>query len=197
MESSKEQDLRAAWQAIDDGDHQSQALDLALPWANKGDWEASTLCALAYLYSGESDFSDEWTLKAGELGAKEIWLNEQSEFDDFAILVARIDALATLRTEGVTPLEANMALQRYLLNGSLEYALYYSIKAVRVLWESDLVKKQVNALANLLLAWIITSNFTDKEINSILENLSTCTAGALSTREAFALISSIKDSFTE
>jgi hypothetical protein len=195
--SSKEQDLRAAWQAIDDGDHHSQALDLALPWAKEGDWEASTLCALAYLYSGESDLCDEWTLNAGGLGAKEIWLNEQSDFDDFAILVARIDALASLRTEGLTPLEANMALQRYLLNGSLEYALYYSVKAVRILWESSLVNKEVNAFANLLISWIITSNFTDKDINSILENLSTCVAGALSTREAFSLISGIKDSLTD
>jgi hypothetical protein len=102
-----------------------------------------------------------------------------------------------LRTEGATPLEANMALQRYLLNGSLEYALYYSVKAVRITWDSSLVNKEVNAFANLLISWIITSNFTDKDINSILENLSTCAAGALITREAFSLISGIKDSLTD
>ena len=192
--SAKGADLSAAWDAIEDGDDLNRALDLALPWAQKGDWEASTICALSYLYSGESDLCDEWTINAAALGARDSWLNQQTEFDDFAVLVCRVDALTTLKSEGLTPLEANMALQRYLLNGSLEFALYYSIKALRVLWHSTLVNKDITNLANCLLPWIYTSNFSDSEMESIFENLSTCTAGALSVRESQALISMIEES---
>ena len=197
MESSKTADLSSAWDAIEDGNDLNRALGLALPWAQEGDWEASTICALAYLYSGESDLCDEWTINAAALGARDSWLNQQSEFDDFAVLVCRLDALTALKSEGVNPLEANMALQRYLLNGSLEFALYYSIKAIRALWHSTPVNKDITNLANCLLPWIYTSNFSDSEMDSIFENLSVCTAGALSVREMQSLISTIEESLEE
>jgi len=191
---SKEQALSKAWEMLDEDDNWRKALDYALPWAADGDWEACTVCALAYLYLGESDLCDRWTLKAAEFGARDSWINQQSEYDDFAILISRFDTLTTLGTEELTPLDCQLALERYLLDGSLEFALYYSIKAIRNLWESELVNQDLGNLSAFLVSWIIISKFDSETIATIMENLTTCTTGALSLKEASALVEIIDKS---
>jgi hypothetical protein len=158
------------------------------------DWQASTICALVYLYTGKSDLCDEWTIKAGELGARESWFAEQLESDDFAILICRFDTLIVLGKEAIAPIDVQMALQRYLVDGTLEFALYYSIKALRNLWESQFIDRDITKLSNFLLAWILVSEFDDETIANILANLNICTSGALSTYESTSLVQLIEDS---
>lgn len=193
MKLSRDEDLLAAWDAMD-GEKEQQALNLAMPWALKGDWDACTVCALAYLYLGESDLCDQWTIKAGDNGARDNWLSQQSDFEDFAILVCRYDTLTTLGTEGLTPLDAQLALHRYLIDGSLELALFYSIKAIRLLWDSSLVNKNIDSFASHISVWIFASKFESQEIDTILQNLLTSAAGALSFREAQAIVATILES---
>ena len=192
MRSMKE-DIQNAWHALDEEEDEDKALDLALPWAMT-DWQASTICALVYLYTGKSDLCDEWTIKAGELGARESWFAEQLESDDFAILICRFDTLIVLGKEAIAPIDVQMALQRYLVDGTLEFALYYSIKALRNLWESQFIDRDITKLSNFLLAWILVSEFDDETIANILANLNICTSGALSTYESTSLVQLIEDS---
>jgi hypothetical protein len=187
------QDIQNAWYALDEEEDEDKALDLALPWAMT-DWEASTICALVYLYTGKSDLCDEWTIKAGELGARESWFAEQIESDDFAILICRFDTLITLGKEDIAPIDVQMALQRYLVDGTLEFALYYSIKALRNLWESKFIDGEISKLSDFLVAWILISKFDDDTISNILVNLNICTSGALSTYESSSLVQLIEDS---
>lgn len=189
---SRVQAISRAWEALDEGGNERTALDYALPWAAEGDVEACTVCALAYLYLGESDLCDRWTLKAGEHGARINWLSQQTDFEDLAILICRLDTLNTLGTEGLTSLDAQLALQRYLLNGSLEFALFYSIKAIRNLWESSIVEKNIEKLATILVAWIASSEFGENEIQTILGNLTVCSTGALSVKEGKSLLEYIE-----
>jgi len=190
---SMKQDIQNAWYALDEEEDEDKALDLALPWAMT-DWEASTICALVYLYTGKSDLCDEWTIKAGELGARESWFAEQIESDDFAILICRFDTLITLGKEDIAPIDVQMALQRYLVDGTLEFALYYSIKALRNLWESKFIDGEISKLSDFLVAWILISKFDDDTISNILVNLNICTSGALSTYESSSLVQLIEDS---
>ena len=194
--NSRDQRLNDAWVAlVEDNEH--KALNLAIPFASEGDHEACTICALAYLYLGESDLCDHWTLKAGELGAREIWLDSQSENHQLSILICRFDTLSTLGTEEFNPVLGQMALEKYLLDPSAEFAAYYSMKAIRNMWESEIVNKDVNNLAKFLVVWIWNSEFDDQTIKSILSFLRVCTSGALSTKESNFLISIIEESLVK
>lgn len=57
----------------------------------------------------------------------------QNQFTDiiYAPLIARLDALITLDTEKASPMESWLALNQHWSNGSVEGALYYSVKALR------------------------------------------------------------------
>lgn len=193
---SRDQKINDAWNAFIE-ENERKALDFALPFASEGDHEACTICALSYLYLGEYELCDHWTLKAGEFGAREIWLDSQSDNHQLGILICRLDTLSLLGTEEFNPVLGQMVLEKYLLDPSIEFAAYYSIKAIRNMWESQLVNKDINNLAKFLVVWIWNSKFDDQTIKSILSFLRVCTSGALSTKESNSLISIIEESIVK
>ena len=193
---SRDQKINDAWNAFIE-ENERKALDFALPFASEGDHEACTICALSYLYLGEYELCDYWTLKTGEFGAREIWLDSQSDNHQLGILICRLDTLSLLGTEEFNPVLGQMVLEKYLLDPSIEFAAYYSIKAIRNMWESQLVNKDINNLAKFLVVWIWNSKFDDQTIKSILSFLRVCTSGALSTKESNSLISIIEESIVK
>ena len=98
--------------------------------ARKGDATASTLMALFYMLNSDIKLCDEWTLYAGSLGAREIWVNEQIENPWFGYLAVRLDALNSLDDEKTNLAETSMSLQFHLFHKISNESFYYSVKCI-------------------------------------------------------------------
>ena len=71
-----------------------EALVVATPYADRYS-VATSVCILANMRLGNLVESDRWLIVAGNLNAREMWIESQETDLSFAILCARLDALTS------------------------------------------------------------------------------------------------------
>lgn len=104
--------------------------------AAKGDLEAITLFALFYMMISDVEKCNVWTLIAGEHGAREVWVNNQSTNPWHGYLAVRLDALQSLEKEKLSTLDASMAIQYHLFEKISDQSFYYAVKAIVFIYEA-------------------------------------------------------------
>lgn len=182
--SKRNDDIAVAWLILDKEDtsnSDSRKLKaLTLPLAGNGDWEAATILALHFLFQGDIEECDYWTVQAGSLGARDSWISQQLEFHDFAVLAARYDAIMTLREETSTLGDAMMAFQFHLIHEISDSSFYFGVKACRAMG-SEGVDKVIEYATSL-----IQLNFDkiDQVRNELIAN---CLSAAFSLEVAEAI----------
>lgn len=144
--------LNKAWQILDpalDGNtpEYNEFFLITEPLAIKGDPEAASLLSYFFMLSGDIEACDYWTVRAGELGAMQHWLDSHEQF---FVLIARHDALLALRDEKFSPIEAALALQYHLIDELNSLSIYYGVKALRTL-EAFYKDKFIQFVSNILL----------------------------------------------
>jgi hypothetical protein len=169
--SNEDQDLEilsTAWDIFHSGSFQ-EALDLSSPLAE--DYElAISICILANIKLGNLAEADNWTILAGNQGVRNFWIDAQRDNLNFAILVARLDALSALEINTSVASAEFVTLTQYLFEGfHADLALYNSVNFIRRLWIES--KFDELKLATRFYFVFKVEDISDEDISQFLANL--------------------------
>ena len=111
-----------------------EALVVATPFADRYS-VATSVCILANMRLGNLVESDRWLIVAGNLNAREMWIESQETDLSFAILCARLDALTSSNLNSfLSGLEA-VEFSKFLIEGfHEELSLHKSVGYLRRIW---------------------------------------------------------------
>lgn len=170
--------LTEAWKLLESEMSDQAKLDALLPLisdiAESGDWEARTILALAYLHHGDIQNCDFWTSSAELSGARDFWIAQQQQFQDFAALVARSDALLSLQTEELNLIDASTAFQYHIFQNLSNESFYFGVKTVRHIWEKVDSDTRIQYISGLIRTNLENLNESNNQL------LVVCLSSALS-----------------
>jgi hypothetical protein len=154
MTSREDSRLTLAWQEFDKGDFE-ESLKLVLPFTGDDNLEALSLASCVRIEIGPWSEIDTYIERAGSIGGRDYWFAHQREQWIYAAFMARLDAQLELRKSPPYFLEQIMLVNKYLLARTEPSAFYYTVRAIRVAFATEMINHDLDAFADHLVGWIV------------------------------------------
>jgi hypothetical protein len=154
MKSRSDSRLEQAWHEFDQGNFMA-SMKLALPFSGEDNLEVLSLICCNFIEIGPWSESDQLIRELGGMGGRDYWLTHQTEQWIYSAFIARLDAHIEVETRAPFFLEQMMSLNRHLLGRAEPGAFYYTVRAIRLVFSTEEINQDLDALGDHLVAWIV------------------------------------------